>query len=160
MPSAGRHTLHTCQQRHRLLSRAGQGPGWPCTSHSCHAPTCCNPQTKLHGPLTWHVPSPPGPPWFMTPTPYTAWPASASSSDQSSMVQWSAQAGPKDMLPTRACAGSLPSTSCSPPSRAIPGSFPTKLPVALLTLNKIEQNKLELEQNNFYNLYGTTKDPK
>ena len=82
------------------------------------------------------------------------------SSDQSSMVQWSAQAGPKDMLPTRACAGSLPSTSCSPPSRAIPGSFPTKLPVALLTLNKIEQNKLELEQNNFYNLYGTTKDPK
>ena len=102
----------------------------------------------------------PGAPWFMTPTPYTARPASASSSDQSSMVQWSAQAGPKHMLPTRACAGSLPSTSCSPPSRAIPGSFPTKLPVALLTLNKIEQNKLELEQNNFYNLYGTTKDPK
>ena len=65
------------------------------------------------------------------------------------MAQWSAEAGPKDMLLTRACAGSLPSTSCSPPSRAIPGSFPTKLPVALLTLNKTEQNKLELEQNNF-----------
>ena len=76
----------------------------------------------------------------MTPTPYMAWPASASSSDQSSMVQWSAQAGPKDMLPTRPYAGSLPSNPCSPPSRAIPGSCPTKLPLALLT---------ELEQNNF-----------